>query len=569
LRADHVGVYGSGFGLTPNLDRLARKAIIFENAVAASSWTRASIGALFTGRYPTSTGVRGRDDGIGAGELTIAEVLSRNGFQTFAVSTNGNAGRDFGFDSGFDRFVVPALRESYPDDFPIHVAEGVTREGLGLVDERDPSRPFFLFLHYVDPHDPYLPRPLDDRAAEPAGRFDGSRRRLEELDRLAPAEVTQGDRERIRRLYRGEVRYCDQWIGKLLRGFEERGLRDAALWIVTADHGEGLWDHGHRSHGRDLFEEQIHVPLIVDLPDSARAVRRLRIPDPVSLVDVAPTALSLLGVSIPGEFEGRDLRPLAEGARHRARPVFADLRLDGRALEAVRIGRLKLVRDRNAGEVVLYDLARDASERVDLAQRRPRDRQRLESVLNRHLDRAAARRPRARSAVAEGEVSDETMASLRALGYLDGARQPSPATPPGNREGLASMLDFARGEYSSRQLLHGFYEIERKRRWMAPSATVALSRGVEHRRWRLSGWIDLDLHGRDRLVVTSRVDGGPPTVHTIASSGPVELGGELSPSAASTTVLELECEGGFRPAARGAVDVRELCLVVWSVGLEE
>ena len=151
-----------------------------------------------------------------------------------------------GFAQGFDTFLAPESEGSYPGDFAVPIAETVTRTALALLDERDLSRPFFLFLHYVDPHDPYLPHPGLLDSVEPSGRFDGSRRRLQEMDRTAPSDLTEADVERIKFLYAGEVKYADAWIGALLAGLRDRGLHDDTLIVVTADHGEGLWDHAPR-----------------------------------------------------------------------------------------------------------------------------------------------------------------------------------------------------------------------------------------------------------------------------------------------------------------------------------
>ena len=247
LRADHVGSYGSDQGLTPHLDELAEEGYVFENAIATSSWTRASIASMFSSRYPTAISVVGRDDSIGSSVVTVAEVLQVLGnFQTLGVSTNANAGAQYGFAQGFDTFLAPESEGSYPGDFAVPIAETVTRTALALLDERDLSRPFFLFLHYVDPHDPYLPHPGLLDSVEPSGRFDGSRRRLQEMDRTAPSDLTEADVERIKFLYAGEVKYADAWIGALLAGLRDRGLHDDTLIVVTADHGEGLWDHAPR-----------------------------------------------------------------------------------------------------------------------------------------------------------------------------------------------------------------------------------------------------------------------------------------------------------------------------------
>jgi arylsulfatase A-like enzyme len=572
LRADHLGAYGSPLGLTPHLDDLAEGTTLFERAIAPSSWTRSTVASLFTSRYPTSIGVLGREDAIAGEVVTLAEVLEAAGFETLAVSTNRNAGPVYGFDQGFDRFEVPDLTASYPGDFPIHVAEGVTRKALRFLDERDPGRPFFLFLHYVDPHDPYLPHPGLLDVPEPAGRFDGSRRDLSRLDALPAAEITEPDRARIRHLYAGEVRYCDLWIGALLRGLEERRLRDRVVVIVTSDHGEGLWDHGLRSHGRDLYEEQIRVPLIVDLPSAEADDReRRRVTEAVSLVDVAPTILAANGLAPEGAFRGADLMQLVRG---RSRPrrhesVYSELALDGRDLEALRHRNQKLIRNRREVEsrhTELYDLSVDPHERHDLAGVAQERRGELEAAIQ-ALTAELCSEAVAAERVRESELDADTARSLAALGYLGGDAAPREASPVRAGE-LSPMLDFARGGYSEEQLVFGFHELENGRRWMAGRAEVVLARRHDASRWRLHGWIDLDLHGRESLTLRVVPGEGASQTRTLARSGFFTLEGPLPPSADETLRLRFDCDHELTPArVRAGTDRRRLCVIVRSVAV--
>ena len=567
LRADHVGAYGSPLGLTPVLDDIAARGVVFDQAVAPSSWTRSTVASLFTSRYPSSIGVLGREDAIAPSLVTLAEILRSEGrFETLGVTTNANAGPAFGFAQGFDRFEVPALTRSYPGDYAIHVAEGVTRTALRLLDERAEDRPFLLFLHYVDPHDPYLPHPELIEAPEPPGRFDGSRRELAALDRAAPAEVTEMDRARIRHLYAGEVRYCDLWVGELIRGLEERGLRDRVLLIVTADHGEGLWDHGLRAHGRDLYEEQVRVPLIVDPPVGQWGDQPLRMTTPVSLLDIAPTILAAYGIPPPMDYRGADLTPLLRGERRppRLRSVYAELDLDGRDLDALRLGDHKLIRDRRpaaAGRLELYDLGEDPGERSDLASQGSALLAPLAGALE-GIAREVLAEAETVERVTVSEPDDETTAALRALGYLDaGARRGEPAGI------LAPILDFGSADHPEDQLVSGFYEHERNRRWMAKKAAAVVGRNHGEDRWRLDGWIDLGLHDRGSLTVTVRVNGTEPQRRTIDRSGSVALEGPLPGGDGTIVRLDFECDHALVPPAGRGEDLRSLCLVVQSIGV--
>ncbi len=347
LRADHVGAFGSDMGLTPNLDALASDALVFTNTVATSSWTRPSVASMFTGQYPTSLDVLTKQDMLSPDVETLAERLGAAGLRCLAVSTNGNAGRSFGFDQGFEQFISRLPKVGYPDDFPVVAADQVTGKALELVDGLGADEPFFLFLHYFDPHDPYLEHPGLLDTPEPPGRFNGSRKDLDELDHLPLAERTADDVARVRWLYQGEVRYCDLWLGTLFDGLRERGLLDELLVVVTADHGEGLYDHGMRAHGTDLYEEQLRVPLVVRFPrDGAPAPTTVE--SFASLVDITPTILGAYGLPQPEHARGRDLGAAAREGRLEVRGSFAYAEMDftGIDLESITDGSAKIVRNR-------------------------------------------------------------------------------------------------------------------------------------------------------------------------------------------------------------------------------
>jgi arylsulfatase A-like enzyme len=346
LRADHLGAYGDTRGLSPRLDAMAAEATVYEQCIAASSWTRSSMAALFASEYPTALGVLDTGDVLPESVTTLAESLSAAGYQTLGATANRNAGPRWGFGQGFEILLTNMERVSYPDDFGMVPAEVLTAQGLELLDGRDTTRPFLLFVHYTDPHDPYFAHPEFMPGPEPAGGFDGSRRDLRRMDAQHPSDLTDADKERIRWLYASEVAYCDQWVGALFDGLAERGLSDETLVVVTADHGEGLWDHEKRAHGKDLYEEMIRVPLLVRWPASW-GVAPGRVPSPVQNLDVAPTLMLAAGQGAPDGWRGVDLWPVAAGAAPAPRPhAYSEMDLDGIDLESLSDGDEKLIRMR-------------------------------------------------------------------------------------------------------------------------------------------------------------------------------------------------------------------------------
>lgn len=557
LRADHVGAFGSDRGLTPEIDALAERSHVFEHAIAASSWTRPSIASMLTSRFPTSMGLLDKTDSLQESAVTLPEVLrDQAGFQTFAVITNGNIDAQLGFDQGFDHFVWPHLRRHYPDDFAIHVAEGVTQKVLELLDRRDPRRPFFLFALYVDPHDPYLPHPELMPEPEPKGRFNGSRAQLSVLDLLG-LRAEPADYDRIRHLYAGEVRYVDHWIGKLLDGLEERGLTNDVMITLTSDHGEGLWSHNRRGHGNDLYEESVHVPLVVKYPRSTQASR---ISSPVSLVDLAPTVLAAAGAPKPPSFHGFDLSPLTRGESRGAAFNYVYTEMDHRNqnFDAIRYDGWKLIRKKgsagtsNGPTTQLFDLASDAGEKHNLANdRRAPNRRRLASALDKWhlavLDEAASRRQ-----VASSELDHGTLENLRGLGYLGDAETDAVSPETEQRElgripvydlpqVSASRLDLSSAGAAHAQLLAGFAPGLEDSTWITRESSVVLSRQAVHEAWELDIEVD-SANEQTPLELRIVPEGGDAADIDILSPGYFRIEGSLPPeSAEGVVILFIEC----------------------------
>ncbi len=420
LRADHIGMYGSKDGLTPHIDALAEHSHVFENPIATSAWTRSSVASMLTSRFPTSIGVLDRDDSIPDSASTLAAELKARGFATFARTTNGNAGASFGFARGFDSFELPKLTRAYPDGAAMYPAEGVTKEALEWLAERDPKTPSFVFLHYTDPHDPYLPHVgLLDRP-EPPGRFGGSRAELAEMQLAERSgRVTDADMDRIKYLYAGEVKYCDIWIGKLIAGLKKLNLWNSTTLVLTADHGEGLWDHHFRGHGRDLYEEMIRVPLIIHY---AGQTKGSRISQALSLVDIAPTLLGAVGITPPRDFDGSDLQAIIQGrVEARDSGIYSELTLDGIDLEFVRTSKHKLIRDRTRARTdpasySLFNLETDSREQENRAPLEPATVEALRAMLERWQKALSA--PAPKPAGPQRKLSEADLQSMKALGYL-------------------------------------------------------------------------------------------------------------------------------------------------------
>jgi arylsulfatase len=362
LRADHLGCYGYGLDTSPNLDTLAREAVVFENCFSQAPTTRPSCASFLTGFLPHECRIFGNSDNIPLGVPTVAQSLRAAGYGTAAVSSNFVLGRDTGFDRGFDEFdhnldAVEAVRK-----VPERIAGRTTDAALAALEDRRKGK-FFLWVHYQDPHGPYTPpAPFDDMFAAAYG--DRASLRLALNADVSgkggiPSYQQLGGRDGFgfyASRYDGEIAYLDKHLGRLIAGLKQLDLYDRSLIIVTADHGEGMGERNYFfAHGEYVYNTLIRVPLIVKPPDSAPRRRA----DYVQLLDLAPTILAAAGLEPPGALRGRDL--LAEGLP--PQPVFSEMPGKYSVIES----GLKLVFHEDEARYMLFDLRSDPLEERDLA----------------------------------------------------------------------------------------------------------------------------------------------------------------------------------------------------------
>jgi arylsulfatase len=329
LRADRLGAYGSPLGLTPHLDALAGRSEVFDAAYAPASYTFPSVAALLSGRYPEEIGALANRSMLQARISTLAEVLQLYDWRTGAVVSNYVLRRGTGIEAGFEEYDdrVPEL-EAKRTALKRSAADA-TDAALAVLDRlsRVPGAGRFLWVHYQDPHGPYVP--ADERRArylERERETPGGRRRLPAHPECSkhgciPAyQYVQGEHEVAFYVagYDGEVSALDEQIGRLLAGVEARGLLEDAVIVFTADHGESLGEDDYWfQHGEYVSDPLVRVPLMLRVPGRTPARRG----DLCSLVDVFPTLLHLAGPTAPGGYRGRDL--LAPGAESIAARVYS------------------------------------------------------------------------------------------------------------------------------------------------------------------------------------------------------------------------------------------------------
>src|SRR4051812_30222532 len=389
LRADHLPAYGYSGVKTPAIDALAADGAIFERAYSHAPQTLPAHAAILSGQLPFETGVR---DNVGFsvknGERLLPQMLRERGFTTGGIVSAYVLRKETGISQGFDFFDG----DMPPSSSELAIGQ-VQRDGGASeriaehwLDTIGTARAF-LFLHLYEPHKPYAP----------PQRFAG----------LAP--------------YDGEIAYADEIIGRLVQYLKSHQLYDRSTIVLLSDHGEGLGDHGEREHGLFVYDEAIHVPLIIKQEGNAGAGRRLK--DLVQHIDIVPTILDLVKAPRVGSLRGRSLKPVLEGTATLppttiySEALYARYHFGWSELTALTDERYRYIK---APREELYDLTRDPHERSNIAAERSQPRQGLRGALDRLAAGAAIQAP--------AEVSADARERLQALGYV-GAQTAAPAAP--------------------------------------------------------------------------------------------------------------------------------------------
>ena len=413
LRADHLGTYGYGRDTSPTIDALARAGSVFEHAASQAPWTLPAHASLLTSLHERTHQASDVDRRLDPARPTLASVLRAAGYATRAIVSGAFLQARFGLDSGFevydDRLAKVGNRKSHE----VVTSDWVNRGALELLDGA--HEPFFLFVHYWDVHYDYLPPAPYDTKFAPDYHGTLTSARFMENDAIR-AGMDPDDVAHLEALYDGEIAWVDAHVGALLAELTRRGLDQRTIVVLTADHGDEFFEHGEKGHMHSLYEELLHVPLVVrapGLPAGGRVAQR------VGLIDVMPTVLELAGVAAPAGLEGHSLAPLLRGEPWTARPVFSETtkarkskaksesKTDSWCVYDGDLKRISFAGDRYPPEV--YDLAADSGE-----QHRLPDAAALERQLAEWFERVPAG-----EVVQNTGVDDETLRNLRALGYVD------------------------------------------------------------------------------------------------------------------------------------------------------
>lgn len=388
LRADHLGAWRYPRPTSPRIDAFASESIVFERAVAPSSWTLPSLASAMTSLHASTHGCETFVSSLTPSHDTLAETLAQAGFATAGVGSHVFLSEAYGLQQGFEEFDEELIRSNLGESHAAISSPDVTDKGVRWLRTRgSDARPFFLWLHYFDPHALYLEHP------ELASALGGNR----PVDR-----------------YDEEIAFTDHWIGGLLDELEALGLAQSTIVVLFADHGEEFDDHGAESHGHTLHAELTRVPLAIRVP--GWQPRRVR--DAVSLLDIMPSVLELLGVAPPDHMAGHSLVPLMRGQPTPERPILSQLKREkpGWVFDSLELGRWKLIVDHVTGRKQLYDVEADPTEQRDLAGAHPDVVAELDAARLRVLERAVNLETTPSGVV---ELSEPERESLEALGYIE------------------------------------------------------------------------------------------------------------------------------------------------------
>jgi len=409
-RADHLGCYGYHRQTSPNIDRLAEGSVVYKKAIAPSSWTLPSHASLLTGKFTSShgarydpegplfltDGIRGpeawqvyRARGLAQDELTLASILKERGYVTGAVVGGPWLKKNFGLNKGFDYY-----DDAFINNLNGRTAKQVTSSALDWVGKLQKEK-FFLFLNYFDPHNPYEPPEGFAKAFLPGGKT---------------LSKTGSFLKRQRALYDAEILYMDHYIGHLIDNLKSWDLYNNTLFIVTADHGELLGEHGKFFHGHYLYQEELHVPLLVKYPGTEVAPNQTDVP--VQLNDVFAIILERLGITKSPDIQGCAPPDIGHPVLAETYPL-PGISKDGH-WRAFFEEDFKFIWN-SKNNHLLFHLGSDPDESINLVTNFPKKAEDLLSKMERYL----ARLPEPGPASPAQQLDTGTKRALKSLGYLN------------------------------------------------------------------------------------------------------------------------------------------------------
>ena len=410
LRADHVAGYGYSRQVSPTIDELYRSGMVFKRAYSNAPWTKPSVATIFTSLYPHMHNAVNSSDSLADETLTLSEILKNNGYKT-AFFNGGNPiiGEKSNFYQGFDYFFESEIRATI-----------LTGQFLNYLSEMSEKR-FFAYVHFMDLHLPFNKNEYNKLfVSDYENYFLQPLYINRRILRLATSKnaVTEKDKAYLTALYDGQIRFIDDSIKKIISTLKQQNMLENTVLIVTADHGEELWDHGNIEHGHSLYNELLHVPLIF----AGKKFKHKEIETPVSLIDLFPTVLDLTNIKT------KKFTPAGSSLlKLRSRPVFATgtLYLDEK-YSVIKAGltwifnsgknknKMRLLGPSSEEKYELFDLNSDPFEKRNFYSEESAAFSKLKKELDKFIKLALPSQGRKISIEKEKKIKEQ----LKSLGYL-------------------------------------------------------------------------------------------------------------------------------------------------------
>ncbi|MEK6775293.1 MAG: sulfatase [bacterium] len=409
LRPDHLGVYGYKRNTSPHINEFASTAMVLDNAISQSGWTAPAIAAMFTSNYPAMSS----NMGIKEGDRTLAQRLRENNFQTGAFVTNPLLKRSLGYDKGFDSYNLLLNEDARPKWLRAPLLVDAALQWVGA---RNRNKPFFLYLHFMDVHDPYWPPPPYNR--EYGKKYEGPVNGImvtymQRMKERKPLYLSGEDLDHLIDLYDGGIAYFDEQFGRLIQGLKTAGVFQNSIIVFTADHGDEFMEHGGVTHGQSVFDELIHVPLIV-----SGGVKRSgsRYSGLVEMIDLAPTLMEMLDIPFDYKVTGKSFLKQLNGKRPIKEIAFSEINrvqgyMTGRWFVSARTKSEKAIYNVRTNSYLYFNLLTDPAEAHPLSREQFQEAGRLEKVLQKWRKQYGSKEERA-------DYDTDTMNTLRSLGYV-------------------------------------------------------------------------------------------------------------------------------------------------------
>ncbi len=405
VRADHLDLHGYDRKTSPAVTAMASQGVVFQHAISQAPWTLPSMASVLTSLYPSEHGAVGARTRINQDIETLAEKLRSSGYHTIGIVSHTFVDKKHGFAQGFDIF----------DESQILGHNAITSEALTQLAikylKAEEDKPFFLWVHYFDPHFTYVRHPEFGFASGYSGELPDQIPGMG----LGERRLSREDIEFVRSVYDEEIAYTDAHIGRLLSRIKRMGLDDSTVIILTADHGEYFMDRGKLFHGKDVYEPLVHVPLVISgaIPDKLRG---REVGQSVGISSIPKTIMELVGID-NHSFHGENLLALADNNRDSS-PVFTEGSTawsERHRKKAIIYKGWKLIYNIDRDTYELYHIDADRKERKNLWKDSSTRNSELAIFMKQELDKFPSKEA---TVVEDVEMSDEVIKHLRSLGYV-------------------------------------------------------------------------------------------------------------------------------------------------------